>query len=103
MPFGIIIFTNNFRGFFFRYFLVFLIMAFLSGIYTPMDSMPKVLQYIMQLSPSTHFVTFAQAVLFRDADLSVVWADLLAVAAIGALFFTGALLRFRKTISLTQS
>lgn len=82
--------------------LVFLIMALLSGVYTPMDSMPKVLQYIMQFSPSTHFVRFAQAVLFRGASLDVVWEQLLAVSAIGTLFFTGALLRFRKTISVIQ-
>ena len=83
--------------------LVFLIMALLSGVYTPMDSMPDVLRTIMQFSPSTHFVAFAQAVLFRGADLSVVWEHFLAVSAIGTLFFTGALLRFRKTVSLTQS
>lgn len=83
--------------------LVFLVMALLSGVYTPMDSMPNVLQYIMQFSPSTHFVRFAQAVLFRGASLDVVWEQLLAVSAIGILFFTGALLRFRKTISIIQS
>ncbi len=83
--------------------LVFLVMALLSGVYTPMDSMPWVLRYIMQFSPSTHFVSFAQAVLFRGADLNVVWEQFLAVSAIGGLFFTGALLRFRKTISVMQS
>lgn len=83
--------------------LVFLIMGMLSGVYTPMDSMPTVLRYIMQFSPSTHFVSFAQAVLFRGADMHIVWQQLLSVFAIGALFFTGALLRFRKTISVMQS
>jgi len=83
--------------------LVFLIMGLLSGVYTPMDSMPTVLRYIMQFSPSTHFVSFAQAVLFRGADIHIVWQQLLTVFAIGALFFTGALLRFRKTISVMES
>jgi ABC-2 type transport system permease protein len=83
--------------------LAFLIMGMLSGVYTPMDSMPTVLRSIMQFSPSTHFVSFAQAVLFRGADIYIVWHQLLAVFAIGALFFAGALLRFRKTISVMES
>ena len=82
---------------------VFLVMMMLSGIYTPMDSMPAVLRYIMQFSPSTHFVSFAQAVLFRDAGIDVVWRDFAKVFFIGAMFFTAALYRFRKSITSAQS
>ena len=44
-------------------------MMLLSGSNTPLESMPLPLQYIMQASPSTHFVSFAQAILFRGAGL----------------------------------
>ncbi len=44
----------------------------------------------------------AKAVLFRDAGVDVIWPNLLATAFIGALFFFAALLRFRKTVTLTQ-
>jgi ABC-2 type transport system permease protein len=64
--------------------------------------MPVALQKIMLLSPSTHFVAFAQAVLYRGADFSIVWPDLLAVAAISAVCFAVALARFRRTIVTTQ-
>ena len=37
--------------------------------------------------------------LFRDAGLSVVWPDLLALTAIGLLFFVIALARFRKSLA----
>jgi ABC-2 type transport system permease protein len=76
--------------------LVFLPMNMLSGSNTPLESMPPWLVTVMQASPSTHFVSFAQAILYRGAGLSVVWLQFLAVAAIGGLFFGLALLRFRK-------
>jgi ABC-2 type transport system permease protein len=82
---------------------VFLVMMLLSGIYTPMDSMPAILRYIMYFSPSTHFVKFAQAVLFRDAGIEVVWRDFAMVFFIGVMFFTAALYRFRKSITAAQS
>jgi len=80
-------------------FPVFMIMILLSGGITPLDSMPEVLQIFMQLAPSTHFVSFAQAVLYRGADLNVVWQDLAAILFIGMVFFIGALIRFRKMVS----
>jgi len=49
---------------------VFIILGLLSGGMTPLESMPENLQKIMQLSPSTHFVSFAQAVLYRGAGFS---------------------------------
>ena len=82
--------------------IVFVMMLLLSGAHTPLESMPEVLQTIMQLVPSTHFVSMAQAVLFRGAGVDVIWPNLLVTAVIGAVFFLAALLRFRKTVTLTQ-
>ena len=65
------------------YMLVAMPMNMLSGSNTPLESMPRVLQTIMQVSPSTHFVSFAQAILYRGAGFGVVWPDYVAVAAIG--------------------
>lgn len=73
-------------------------MLLLSGGSTPLDSMPQWLQWVMQGSPSTHFVSLSAAILFRDAGVSVVWPDLLALAVIGLLFFAIALARFRKSL-----
>ncbi|MEA3242958.1 MAG: ABC transporter permease, partial [Pseudomonadota bacterium] len=83
-------------------FPVFMIMNLLSGGITPLDSMPGVLQLFMQLAPSTHFVSFAQAILYRGAGFGVVWQDFAAVVLIGMVFFIGALMRFRKTVSEVQ-
>ncbi|MCE1116269.1 MULTISPECIES: ABC transporter permease [Pseudomonas] len=74
-------------------------MLLLSGGSTPLDSMPQWLQWVMQGSPSTHFVSLGAAILFRDAGLSVVWPDVLALAIIGLVFFSVALARFRRTLA----
>jgi ABC-2 type transport system permease protein len=71
----------------------------LSGGSTPMESMPVWLQYVMRIiSPTPHFVSFAQAVLFRGADFSLVWRPLLAMLIIGVVYFAVAMTRFRKVI-----
>ena len=72
----------------------------LSGSNTPLESMPPVLQVLMEFSPTTHFVSLAQAVLFRGAGIDVVWPDFLAVAGIGAVFFVAALARFRRVTAM---
>ena len=82
--------------------IVFVLMLLLSGAHTPLESMPVPLQIIMQCVPSTHFVSMAQAVLFRDVGLEVIYPSLLATAFIGVVFFLAALKRFRKTVTLTQ-
>ena len=77
------------------YMLVYLPMNMLSGSNTPLESMPHWLATVMQASPSTHFVSFAQSILYRGAGIDVVWPQFLAVALIGGLFFSLAILRFR--------
>jgi ABC-2 type transport system permease protein len=74
-------------------------MIVLSGGFTPLDSMPEAVQLIMQISPTTHFVEFATAVLFRAAGIEHVWNSILAMAGIGLVFFVSALLRFRSTVA----
>ncbi len=78
---------------------VLMVTQLLSGSSTPMESMPVWLQYVVKtVSPTPHFVSFSQAVLFRGADLSLVWQPLLAMLAIGSVYFIFALSRFRRVI-----
>src|SRR5262249_47441179 len=51
---------------------VLLVMMLLSGGTTPLESMPVWLQYLMKvISPTPHFVIFAQDVLYRGANISI--------------------------------
>jgi ABC-2 type transport system permease protein len=78
------------------YLLVFLPMNMLSGSNTPLESMPRWLATLAQASPSTHFVSFAQAILYRGAGFAVVWRQFVIVALIGGVSLGLALFRFRK-------
>ncbi len=79
--------------------LTLLPLQMLSGGNSPRESMPELLQNIMLVAPTTHFVELGQSVLFRGAGIEVVWVQFLALAVIGATLFSLSLMRFRKTIS----
>jgi ABC-2 type transport system permease protein len=81
---------------------VYISMSLLSGGQTPLESMPILLQKVMQFVPSTHFVAFSQAVLFRDATLEMVWPALLKMFAIGCAYSVFTLTRFRKMLAAIQ-
>ena len=70
----------------------------LSGGTTPRESMPEIVQNIMLVAPTTHFVELSQAILYRGAGLETVWQPFLALALIGTVLFFLSLARFRKTI-----
>jgi ABC-2 type transport system permease protein len=83
--------------------MVILPMNLLSGGSTPTESQPAWLQTAMQAVPSTHFIGFSQAVLYRGAGLDTIWPQLAKVTAIGGLFLLLTLARFRSSIAAMRS
>ena len=81
------------------YLLVYLPLAMLSGSNTPLESMPPWLATMLQASPTVHFVSLAQAILYRGAGFTVVWRQLLITLVMGGLFLALALLRFRRVVT----
>ena len=75
----------------------------LSGGFTARESMPDIMQKIMLLAPTTHFIAAGQSILFRGGGFAVVWPQCLALAVIGTGFFAIALRRFRQTIGQLAS
>lgn len=69
---------------------------FLSGIWTPLESMPPVLQRAASLSPLRYYGELCLGVVFRGAGLDLVWPELLATAALGTALFSLGALRFRE-------
>jgi ABC-2 type transport system permease protein len=78
--------------------LILIPMQMLSGGMTPRESMPEVLQYLMLIAPTTHFVELAQAILYRNAGLNIVWPSFLWLIGIAIVFFYVAWKRFKDTI-----
>lgn len=79
--------------------LVLLPLQMLSGGMTPRESMPDLVQNLMLIAPTTHFIELGQAILFRGAGIEVVWSSFLFLIMIGSVFFIISLNRFRGTIN----
>lgn len=78
---------------------VYVVMYLLSGASTPIESMPVLMRHITQFSPTTQFVKLTQAVIYRGADFSIVWPQLLAELVFGVIFLLLALTRFRTMLT----
>ncbi|PSC04114.1 hypothetical protein SLNSH_15040 [Alsobacter soli] len=79
--------------------MVLLPLQVLSGAMTPLESLPGPIYAVMSIAPNTHFVSLAQAVLFRGAGLDVVWPQLVALAAIGCVLFAFSLAKFKRFLT----
>ena len=74
----------------------------LSGGLTPIESQPEIIQPLTWFLPSRHYMSFAQAVIFRGAGLSIIWPQLLTLIALGAIFFSASLALFRRSIAVSH-
>ena len=75
------------------------ILFLLSGAATPVESMPLVIQPLVNLLPTTQFVSFSQAVLYRAAQMDSVWPQVAGFCISGGLFLALALARFRSMLA----
>jgi ABC-2 type transport system permease protein len=74
----------------------------LSGGMGPIESQPEVIQPATWFLPSRHYMSFAQAVIFRGAGLDIVWPQFLTVAGLGSIFFAASLAMFRRSITVSK-
>ena len=79
-------------------FFVFLPSILLSGFMFPFAGMPKVIQWIAEVLPMTHFLRLIRGVMLRGAALPELWPDALALVAFTAVMMTAAIARFRKRL-----
>jgi ABC-2 type transport system permease protein len=85
---------SMFVAFFFT--LIFLLM---SGLFTPVDSMPDWAQRVAEANPVKHFVAVMRAVLVRGAGLETVGRPILGLAVAGVVVLALAVLRYRKSVA----
>ncbi|MDX1403137.1 MAG: ABC transporter permease [Woeseiaceae bacterium] len=70
----------------------------LSGFVFPFDGMPRVVQYIGEILPTTHFIRLTRGIMLRDAPLLDMSQELLALAVFTLLAMTAATIRFTKRL-----
>ena len=79
-------------------FFVFLPSILLSGFMFPFAGMPKVVQWLAEVLPLTHFLRLIRGIMLRGANLLELWPEVLALLAFITVMMTAAILRFRKRL-----
>jgi len=79
-------------------FFVFLPSILLSGFMFPFAGMPKIIQWIAEVLPLTHFLRLVRGVMLRGASMAELWPEVLALLAFTAVMMTAAILRFSKRL-----
>ena len=77
-------------------FFVMMIYLLMSGLFTPIDSMPHWVQVASQFNPVRHFVTVARAILIKGAGLAEVAKPMLILVVFGAVVLTLAIRQHSK-------
>jgi ABC-2 type transport system permease protein len=77
---------------------VFLPSILLSGFMFPFAGMPRVVQWLAELLPLTHFLRLIRGVMLRGAGLFELWPEVLALLAFTTVMMAAAILRFRKRL-----
>ena len=79
-------------------FLTILPSIYLSGLLFPLEGMPEPAQYLARLLPITYFLRIIRGIILKGVGLALIWPDVWPLVAFGAVIFTLAVLRFRKSL-----
>jgi ABC-2 type transport system permease protein len=77
-------------------FFVMMIYLLMSGLFTPVRSMPNWAQWMAQLNPVMHFIRLMRAVMLKGAEFVDVYKTLLILAAYGGVVVTLAVRQYAK-------
>jgi ABC-2 type transport system permease protein len=80
-------------------FFIILIFLLMSGLFTPVDSMPDWAQRVAMANPVMHFVRIMRAVLMRGAGLETVGPPIAGLGVAGVFVLGLAVLRYRKSVA----
>src|SRR5262249_38233533 len=79
-------------------FFMILIFLLMSGLFTPVESMPRWAQLVAEANPVKHFVGIMRAVLMRGAGIETVARPLVGLAVGGIGVLVVAVVRYRKSV-----
>jgi len=78
-------------------FFVLMLYLLMSGLFTPIDSMPRWAQIVAQFNPVTHFIRIMRAVMMKGAGFTEIATPLAALAAYAVVMLAIAVMRYHKT------
>jgi ABC-2 type transport system permease protein len=74
-----------------------MIYLLMSGLFTPIQSMPNWAQWMAELSPLKHFIVIMRGVLVKGAGLTDVYVPLLVLSVYGVVVLLLAVRQYSKT------
>jgi ABC-2 type transport system permease protein len=77
-------------------FFIMMIYLLMSGLFTPIDSMPRWVQIVAELNPVRHFVAISRAVLVKGATLREVQQPFIVLAVFAVVVFSLAVRQYSK-------
>lgn len=96
---GLIIsnFANSLQQAMFIIFFFMLVFIMLSGLYTPIDSMPNWAKWVSAFNPLKYFMEVMRAVYLKGSDIMQLWKQLAALLGFMLAFNVVAVLSYRKS------
>ena len=79
-------------------FFILLPSILISGFVFPFDGMPRVVQYLGEVLPTTHFIRLTRGIMLRDAPLGDMTQELLALGVFALVAMTAATIRFSRRL-----
>ena len=70
----------------------------LSGFSFPISSMPEFMQWLTYVNPLRYYLIVIRGTFLKGIGISILWPQMLAMAAIAAVLMTFCILRFRKSL-----
>lgn len=68
----------------------------LSGVFSPIEGMPQIVQYLTYINPLRYFGRIVRGILLKGNGFSILWPDLLVLFIMGIITIVLSSLRFKK-------
>ena len=79
-------------------FLIFMPTILLSGLMFPVNSMPKVFQWLTYVNPMRHYLEIVRGIFLKGAGLTALWYQMMALLLLGVGLLGFAASQFRKQV-----
>jgi ABC-2 type transport system permease protein len=77
-------------------FAVVMVMVIFCGYAFPVETMPPLMQIVANLFPLKHWLIIFRGILLKGVGIEVFWRELLAIAGLGAVIYSGTVLLMRR-------
>ncbi len=91
-------FTTTQQQAMFLSWFVMVIFILLSGLFTPVENMPKLVQYLTYLNPIRYFIEVIRMVMLKGAGLENISFHFKMMGIFAVIFNVSAILRYKKTV-----